>query len=70
MDILSIVGKRDNYPKIHRLQTIDNVAHLRFLEGDYVGVALVNDASVVGLLDWRTNSIENLHRYSDKHVGP
>lgn len=69
IDILSFV-KREKQTLFCHLQTLEDISHLRFIKGNYVGVSLVNNISVPSLVNWRDTSIKKLQLAPDLQVRP
>lgn len=65
--MLSII-KHKKQTLFCRLQTLDDVAHLRFIRGDYLGISLVNNVNVPCLVNWRQASVVKLRALPDLQV--
>ncbi|KAK7679945.1 hypothetical protein QCA50_016891 [Cerrena zonata] len=67
IEILSIVDDNGS-PRICRLQTL-NMAHIRFLKDDFIGVSLVNNLNIPSIVNWRDGSVKNLRPGPDLEGG-
>ncbi|KAK7677821.1 hypothetical protein QCA50_019133 [Cerrena zonata] len=68
IEILSIVDDNDS-SRICRLQTLDNIAHIRFLKDECIGVSLVNNLNIPSIVNWRDGSVKNLRPRPDLEGG-
>ncbi|KAK7676987.1 hypothetical protein QCA50_020016 [Cerrena zonata] len=68
IEILSIVDDNGS-PRICRLQTLDNMAHIRFLKDESIGVSLVNNLNIPSIVNWRDGSVKNLRPGPDLEGG-
>ncbi|KAK7683176.1 hypothetical protein QCA50_013849 [Cerrena zonata] len=68
IDILSIVKHR-RLTLFCRLQTLEDLAHLRFLHGDHIGVSVVNNTNIPCIVKWKNKAIERLRTLPDLRGG-
>ncbi|KAK7679949.1 hypothetical protein QCA50_016895 [Cerrena zonata] len=68
VELLSVVNC-DGRPHICRLRTIRHVGHLRFIQGDHIGVSLVENRNVPCIIQWREGIIQPLQHHPDTQGG-
>ncbi|KAK7679974.1 hypothetical protein QCA50_016920 [Cerrena zonata] len=63
------IAKHRHLTVFSRLQTLNNISHLRFLRGDYIGVSLVDNINVPCLVDWKHANVVRLRHLPDLQGG-
>lgn len=51
-----------------RLANLSGCAHVRLLQGDFIGCAFKDNASIPHLFNWRTNDVYALADHTDVYV--
>ncbi|KAK7676667.1 hypothetical protein QCA50_016922 [Cerrena zonata] len=68
IEILTIVKHRNSI-MFSRLQTLDGVASLRLLQGDFIGVSLIDNTNVPCIIGWKSGIATKLRYLPDLQGG-